>query len=69
MDNEKFLSENKKPPERSVSVIPPRPGVDQPFTTQLIRDGLTRVATGQIDHTELAEQLNQVAFNFYNKKK
>lgn len=57
----------KETKEQSGVIVTP-PSISQPFTTQLIREGLTKVATGQIDHSELADELNKVAHNYYAKK-
>lgn len=65
MDNKNFIKESQTKNEGIIVIPPP---ISQPFTTQLIREGLTKVATGQIDHSELAEELNRVAHNFYAKK-
>lgn len=65
MDNKNFIKESQTK-DTGITVIPPP--ISQPFTTQLIREGLTKIATGQMDHADLAEELNKVAHNFYSKK-
>lgn len=64
-DNKNFIEQSKNTDTAPAVILP---AISQPFTTQLIRDGLTKVATGQLDHSELAEHLNKVAHNFYAKK-
>ncbi|MGE9312856.1 hypothetical protein ACLOAU_14505 [Niabella sp. CJ426] len=65
MDNQNFIQEEKNR-ATTPAVIPPTKS--QPFTVDMIREGLMDVSFGRKQYTELAQELNDKAYNHYNKK-
>lgn len=63
-DNQNFIREAQAA-DTAPAVIKPASG---PFTTEMIRTRLLDVSFGKLEYAELAEELNQRAYDHYNKK-